>query len=66
MSSQSSPLSLLRQLAEARGVSPSDDDLEAVLGFLNVVLPALDELERLVPPDMAPAGLYLPAPGSGA
>lgn len=39
----------LREAARARGVSPADEDLEAVLGFLDRILPALEEIERLLP-----------------
>ena len=45
----------LRAQAAALGVAPSDADLEAVLGFLSRILPALEEIERGLPPDMAPA-----------
>jgi hypothetical protein len=51
----------LRRLAEAQGVAPTDEDLEAVRAFLAVLLPALEELERIVPPGTAPAALVLPA-----
>lgn len=44
----------LRQIAERQGVAPTDEDLEAVRAFLAILLPAFEELERLVPP---------PAPG---
>jgi hypothetical protein len=44
-------IGVLRELAARQGVFPEDADLEAVLGFLRVVLPALEELERLVPPE---------------
>ena len=40
----------LRRIAEAQGVTPTDEDLEAVRAFLVVLLPAFEELERLVPP----------------
>jgi hypothetical protein len=40
----------LRRIAEGQGVSPTDDDLEAVRAFLDILLPAFEELERLVPP----------------
>jgi hypothetical protein len=53
-------LDFLRSLAALRGVEPTDADLEAVQGFLRVLLPALGELERLVPPGTPPAGLFLP------
>ncbi len=51
----------LRRLAEAQGVAPTDEDLEAVRAFLTVLLPAFAELERIVPPGTPPAGLFLPA-----
>jgi hypothetical protein len=53
MASESSSVDRLRELAQAQGVSPSDDDLEAVLDFVNRLLPALDELERRLPPETA-------------
>jgi hypothetical protein len=31
-------------------VEPTDEDLEGVLGFLDVVLPRLEEIEQQVPP----------------
>jgi hypothetical protein len=49
-------LAQLRMLSEAQGVTPSDEDLEAVRAFLEVVLPAFDEMERMIPPGAAPAG----------
>jgi hypothetical protein len=39
-------LDLLRALCERQGVSPEDEDLSAVQGFLRAILPALEELER--------------------
>jgi hypothetical protein len=51
----------LRRLAEAQGVTPTDEDLEAVRSFLDVILPAFEELERIVPPGTPPAALFLPA-----
>jgi hypothetical protein len=54
MGSESSSLERLRELAAAQGVSPSEDDLEAVLDFLNRILPALEELERRLPPEARP------------
>lgn len=45
----------LRELAAQQGVAPDDADLEAVLGFLNVILPALAEIERTLPPETTPA-----------
>ncbi len=38
-------LDLLRAFCERQGVSPEDDDLAAVQGFLRVILPALEKLE---------------------
>jgi hypothetical protein len=43
----------LRRVAATNGVSPTDEDLEAVRAFLAVLLPAFEELERLVPPRAA-------------
>jgi hypothetical protein len=60
MPSHSSSLTLLRELAGRQGVSPGDADLEAVLGFLDAILPALEDLEQRLPPATAPAGMYLP------
>jgi hypothetical protein len=54
MSSQSNGLSFLRALAERQGVEPADEDLEAVLGFLETIVPALEELEGLLPADAMP------------
>ncbi len=60
MPSDSSSLRLLQELAARQGVSPDDGDLDAVLGFLDAILPALEDLERRIPPATPPAGLYLP------
>ena len=54
MGAQSNDLSFLRALADRQGVEPTDEDLEAVLGFLAGILPALEELEKLLPADAAP------------
>ena len=51
---ESVDLELLRALCERQGVAPEDEDLAAVQGFLRGLLPALEELERLVPDDVAP------------
>ena len=51
MGSESNAVDRLREVAEAQGVSPTDDDLEAVLDFLNRILPALAEIERRLPPE---------------
>jgi hypothetical protein len=50
----SSSLEVLRQVAEAQGVEPSDDDLEAVRGFLDAILPALARLEEELEPETGP------------
>ena len=55
MDTKSSSLDLLRQLAARQGVFPTDEDLEAVLPFLEAILPALEELERTIPPGTVPA-----------
>lgn len=63
MTSDSIPLPSLTELrAQARrqGVDPTDADLEAVLGFLRTVLPALQELEEATGREVPPAGMYLP------
>ena len=41
----------LRANAAARGVHPTDEDLEAVLGFLTRILPALEDIEERLPED---------------
>jgi hypothetical protein len=48
-------IDILRAVAAQEGVFPAEADLEAVLGFLNVILPALAELERRIPPETLPA-----------
>ena len=45
---------VLRELAALQGVTPTEADLEAVLGFLRVLLPKLGELELLVPAETEP------------
>jgi hypothetical protein len=50
MDAQSSRLEFLRQLAARQGIEPSDDDLEAVLGFLDAILPELRRLEEQLEP----------------
>ena len=54
MDTESSALDFLRELAARQGVEPSDDDLQAVLAFLEAVLPELERLEALLPPEAAP------------
>ncbi len=51
----------LRAQAASLGVDPTDADLEAVLGFLATILPALVEIERGLPLETAPADPYAPA-----
>jgi hypothetical protein len=55
MGAESSSLDFLRQLAARQGVFPTDEDLEAVLPFLEAIVPALEELDGMIPPDAAPA-----------
>jgi len=50
-----SGLDLLRAICERQGVSPTDDDLEAVRGFVDRVVPALADIERRLPRDTEPA-----------
>ena len=49
MSSESSSVDFLRELAVRQGVQPEDADLEGVRGFLDTILPALAELDALIP-----------------
>jgi hypothetical protein len=51
MDSESSSVERLREQAAAQGVLPSDDDLEAALDFLHRILPALEDIERRLPPE---------------
>ena len=51
----------LRAQAASLGVDPTDDDLEAVLGFLAAILPALVEIERGLPLEAAPVDPYASA-----
>jgi hypothetical protein len=53
MDAQSS-LDFLRELAARQGIEPSADDLEAVLGFLDAILPELQRLEELLVPGGEP------------
>jgi hypothetical protein len=55
MDIQSNRLDLLRSLASEQGVAPTDEDLVAVLGFLDRILPELERLGALLDPD-DPAG----------
>jgi hypothetical protein len=54
MRSDSISVESLRRLAEDQGVSPSEEDLQAVLGFLTRILPALDQLEKQLPLETRP------------
>ena len=51
---ESNSVERLRELAASQGVSPTDEDLEAVLDFVNRVLPALEEIERWLPAETQP------------
>jgi hypothetical protein len=51
---ESSSVERLRELAVSQGVSPTDEDLEAVLGFLTRLLPALERIEQELPAETAP------------
>jgi hypothetical protein len=58
MATESSPaepsIDFLRSLAAQQNVHPEDADLEAVLGFLRLILPALADIEERLPSDFAP------------
>jgi hypothetical protein len=58
MATESSPeapsIELLRGLAAQQNVYPEDADLEAVLGFLRLILTALADIEQRLPRDAAP------------
>jgi hypothetical protein len=54
METQSNRVDFLRALAAEQGIEPSDDDLGAVLAFLDVILPELDRLEGLLEREAAP------------
>ena len=60
MPSESSPnvaapsIEFLRAVAAQQGVSVEDEDLAGVLGFLEIVLPRLAELEQRLPAETAP------------
>jgi hypothetical protein len=60
MSGSAPSLAVLREQAARRGVAPTDEDLEAVRGFLAVLLPAFEALELHVPADAAPAAVFRP------
>jgi hypothetical protein len=54
MEPESSPVEALREAAAAQGVHPTDEDLEDVRGFLDLILPALAEIEARLPPETEP------------
>lgn len=63
MPSDSSPVpprDVLLALARLQGVEPTEEDLDAVAGFLASILPALPELEARLERDVPPAGLFHP------
>jgi hypothetical protein len=49
MSSESSSLDFLRELAVRQGIRPEDAELEAIRAFLDTIMPALEEVEALIP-----------------
>ena len=53
-------LDYLREAAALQGVYPNDEDLEAVRGFLAVLLPAFTELDSLIPRGTVPAAMFVP------
>ena len=54
MEAESSRIDFLRQLAARQGIEPSAGDLEAVLGFLDAILPELARLEEELEPGSEP------------
>ncbi|HSF62266.1 MAG TPA: hypothetical protein VLA69_11275 [Gaiellaceae bacterium] len=56
MDTDSSPVAVLRALAERQGVHPTDEDLEGVSVFLETVLQRLTDIETALPPETPPAG----------
>jgi len=58
--SQVPPLEHLRVQALSLGVDASDDDLRAVLGFLEAIMPELAEIEASLTASAAPADLPRP------
>jgi hypothetical protein len=54
MATESSPaaptIEFLRLVAAQQGVYPEEEDLKAVVAFLEAVLPGLAEIERRLPP----------------
>ncbi len=60
MADEAPSIEYLRAAAALQGVHPSDEDLEAVQGFLSVLLPAFSELETMTPAGTVPAGMFVP------
>ena len=54
MPNDPSSVDRLREQAALQGVSPTDEDLEGVLDFLTRILPALEAIERRLPPETGP------------
>jgi hypothetical protein len=50
----------LRARAAREGVTPTEGDLERVQGFLAAFVSAYAELERALPRETVPAGLFRP------
>ena len=58
-------IEVLRAVAAQQGIHPQEVDLEAVRGFLAVLLPQLAALEAKVSVETVPAGLPLPVDEAG-
>jgi hypothetical protein len=54
MSADPSSVERLLEQAALQGVSPTEEDVEGVLDFLTRILPALEQIERRLPPETAP------------
>jgi hypothetical protein len=54
MGSDLSLVSALRETAAQQGVHPTEEDLQGVLDFLTRILPALEEIEERIPPEIDP------------
>jgi hypothetical protein len=50
----------LRARAAREGVTPRTEDLERVQGYVDAFVRAFVELERALPPETVPAGLFRP------
>ncbi len=60
MADRAPSIEYLRAAAALQGVEPSDEDLDAVQGFLGVLLPAFDVLEDVTPAETVPAAMFVP------